>query len=107
MSSPSSKQKTVAIIHPDLGIGGAESLIINVALALQEANYRVKVFTPHFDPNRCFQEAKEKLNVEMRGNFWPRSIYGRFIALCAYLRMLLCTLYVIFREEKFDYYILD
>lgn len=48
----------VAIIHPDLGIGGAEQLIINVALALQYKGYQVQVFTPFFDPNRCFEEAK-------------------------------------------------
>lgn len=29
----------VAIIHPDLGIGGAEQLIINVALALKYKGY--------------------------------------------------------------------
>lgn len=28
------KGKTVAILHPDLGIGGAEQLILNIALAL-------------------------------------------------------------------------
>jgi len=28
------KDKTVAIFHPDLGIGGAENLILNIALAL-------------------------------------------------------------------------
>jgi hypothetical protein len=27
-------KKRIAIMHPDLGIGGAEALIINVALAL-------------------------------------------------------------------------
>ena len=48
----------VAIIHPDLGIGGAEQLIVNVALALKYKNYQVQVFTPFFDPNRCFEEAK-------------------------------------------------
>ena len=102
-----SKKKTVAILHPDLGIGGAESLIINVALALQESNYEVKVFTPHFDPNHCFQEAREKLNVNVRGNLFPRTISGRFIALCAYIRMLLCTIQVLLTEQKFDYYIMD
>lgn len=28
------ENKTIAILHPDLGIGGAENLILNVALAL-------------------------------------------------------------------------
>ena len=44
------RRNTVAFIHPDLGIGGAEQLIINMALALQEKGYHVKMFTPHFDP---------------------------------------------------------
>ncbi len=34
-----SRRKTVAIIHPDLGIGGAEMLIINLAMALQDTGY--------------------------------------------------------------------
>jgi len=43
-------KKTVAILHPDLGIGGAEQLILNVALALQaEGNY-VRIYTPRYDP---------------------------------------------------------
>ena len=32
--SDKGRRKRVAILHPDLGIGGAEQLIINVALAL-------------------------------------------------------------------------
>lgn len=48
------RKKRVAIIHPDLGIGGAESLIINLAIALQDTGYDVKIYTPYFDPNRCF-----------------------------------------------------
>ena len=51
MDKPSKK---VAILHPDLGIGGAENLIINVALALKLRGYTVKIYTPHFDPARCF-----------------------------------------------------
>ena len=70
------RQKRVAIIHPDLGIGGAEQLIINVALALQTANYNVRVYTPHFDPNRCFASARDKLDIRVKGSFFPRSIKG-------------------------------
>jgi len=40
------KGKTVAILHPDLGIGGAEQLILNIALALQADGAYVRVYTP-------------------------------------------------------------
>ena len=73
------RKNTVAIIHPDLGIGGAEQLIINLALALQSKGYYVKVYTPHFDPNHCFAEARDKLKVEVHGNVFPRTIFGRVI----------------------------
>ena len=100
----------MAIIHPDLGIGGAEQLIINVALALQnecENGYDVTVYTPFFDPNRCFKEAREQLDVQVHGSWFPRSIFGRFIALCAYIRMMLCSIWVLLFGGHFDYYILD
>ena len=102
------KQKgKVAILHPDLGIGGAENLIINVALALKLRNYTVKIYTPHFDPKRCFSECHE-LDIEVKGHWFPRTIFGRFIALCAYIRMLLCAIWlVIFMAHEYDYIILD
>jgi alpha-1,3/alpha-1,6-mannosyltransferase len=39
MPNYSGEPLKVAIIHPDLGIGGAENLIINIALALESRNY--------------------------------------------------------------------
>lgn len=102
----SEKTKQVAIIHPDLGIGGAEQLIINVALALKERGFKVVVYTPHFDPNHCFEEAK-KLDIRVKGSWFPRAIFGRMIALCAYIRMLLCSLFVLLCGGGYDYYILD
>lgn len=96
----------VAIIHPDLGIGGAEQLIVNVGLALKYKGYDVQVFTPFFDPNRCLDEAK-LLDVHVHGSWFPMSIKGKAVALCAYMRQLLCALWVLFFGGHFDYYILD
>lgn len=94
-------------MHPDLGIGGAENLIINLALALEKKNYDVKIYTPHYDPNRCFEECKQ-LNIEVAGNSFPRTIFGRLIAFCAYIRMFLCAIYVaFFSGVNYDYFILD
>ena len=103
----STNRKRVAIIHPDLGIGGAENLIINVAMSLKQTGYKVTVFTPYFDPNRCFAECKE-LDIRVHGDLFPRTIFGRLIAFCAYIRMLLCSLWIVlFAANDFDYIILD
>lgn len=47
---------TIAFIHPDLGIGGAEQLIVNLALALQNKGHTIKIYTPYHDPKHCFKE---------------------------------------------------
>ena len=98
--------KRVAILHPDLGIGGAETLIINVAQSLMKRGYTVTIYTPFFDPNRCLEEAKS-CNVVVKGHWFPASICGRFKALCAYIRMLLCAIWVLIFAGAFNCYILD
>lgn len=82
-------------------------MIINLAIALKMRDYKVKIFTPHFDPERCFSECKN-LDIEVRGNWFPRTIFGRLIAFCAYIRMLFCAIYiVIYAYQDFDYFVLD
>ncbi|KAL4998715.1 hypothetical protein BDV10DRAFT_166675 [Aspergillus recurvatus] len=78
----------VTIIHPDLGIGGAERLIIDVALALQNTGHKVTVYTSHRDKSHCFEEARDgTLDVRVRGDkLFPPSIRGRFVVLLAILR---------------------
>jgi alpha-1,3/alpha-1,6-mannosyltransferase len=51
--------KTVVFLHPDLGIGGAERLVVDAAVGLQNRGYKVVIFTSHCDPKHCFDEARD------------------------------------------------
>ena len=55
----STKKETVVFFHPDLGIGGAERLVIDAAVGLQNRGNKVVVFTSHCDRNHCFDEARD------------------------------------------------
>ncbi|PYH90608.1 alpha-1,3-mannosyltransferase alg-2 [Aspergillus ellipticus CBS 707.79] len=83
----------ITIIHPDLGIGGAERLIIDVALALQSRGHKVTIYTSHRDPSHCFEEARDgTLDVRVRGNtIFPAHVGGRLYVLMAILRQLHLT----------------
>ena len=52
----------IAIVHPDLGIGGAERLIVDAAIELKNRGHEVTIYTSHHDPNHCFPETKSTLN---------------------------------------------
>lgn len=39
--------KKIAFIHPDLGIGGAEQLVVNLCLAGRKHGYEPHIFTPY------------------------------------------------------------
>ena len=88
-------KRKVAFVHPDLGIGGAERLVVDAAVALVERGHDVQLFTAHHDPGHCFPETRNgTLRVVSRGDFLPRHIFGRFHALFAYLRMIYAALYL-------------
>jgi hypothetical protein len=53
------KKKNIAFFHPDLGIGGAERLIIDAAVGLKNRGHKVVIFTSHCDPKHCFDEARD------------------------------------------------
>ncbi|KER19042.1 hypothetical protein T265_12037 [Opisthorchis viverrini] len=89
--------KRIVFLHPDLGIGGAERLVVDAAVAVLQSGYNVKIITNHHDPMHCFEETlKSELNVIVSGSWFPRSIFGRCIALCAYIRLLLASVYLVF-----------
>lgn len=49
----------IVFFHPDLGIGGAERLVIDAAVGLQNRGHKVTIFTSHCDPRHCFDEARD------------------------------------------------
>lgn len=110
------KPMKVAFIHPDLGIGGAERLVIDAALSLKTVKNKsnkpndVTIFTSHCDFHHCFEEVKNKeLKVEVYGDFLPRNILGKFFIVCAFLRQLwlVLTLICTGQLKRFDVIFVD
>ena len=52
-------KQNVVFFHHDLGIGGAERLVVDAAVGLQKQGKRVIIFTSHCDPTHCFEEARD------------------------------------------------
>ncbi|KAF9202087.1 Alpha-1,3-mannosyltransferase-like protein [Haplosporangium sp. Z 27] len=105
----------IAFIHPDLGIGGAERLVVDAAVGLQNQGHHVVMYTSHHDPKHCFEETRDgTLKVHVGGNtIVPRTFLGRFFIICAILRNLhlawsmLLLNYDAPIKEKFDIIIVD
>ncbi|ESP03610.1 hypothetical protein LOTGIDRAFT_224255 [Lottia gigantea] len=86
----------IVFLHPDLGIGGAERAVIDAALALKGKGHSVEFVTSHHDPNHCFPETTDgSFKVTSVGDWLPRSIFGKFAALCAYIRMIYAAIYLV------------
>ncbi|XP_047537456.1 alpha-1,3/1,6-mannosyltransferase ALG2 [Vanessa atalanta] len=85
----------ILFLHPDLGIGGAERLVLDAALAFRSKGHEVAFYTNHHDPTHCFTETKDgTFPVTVIGDWIPRSIFGRFKAACAYARMMFAAAYL-------------
>lgn len=98
----------IAIIHPDLGIGGAERLIVDAAMELASLGHKVHIFTSHHDKNRCFEETLSGVfDIAVYGAFLPRHIFYRLHAVCAYLRCLFVALCLLFMWPSFDIILAD
>lgn len=99
----------IAFIHPDLGIGGAERLVIDAAVGLQDQGHKVVVYTSYRDKAHCFDEARDgTLEVRVRGDtIVPRSILGRFSILCAILRQIHLAITLLRDADEYDSIFLD
>jgi alpha-1,3/alpha-1,6-mannosyltransferase len=71
-----------------LNLGGAERLVVDAALGLQNLGHNVEFFTSHHSIEHCFEETKNgTLQVNVYGDFLPRNIFGYFHVLFAIIRM--------------------
>ena len=99
----------VAFVHPDLGIGGAERLVVDASVALQSRGHQVHMYTAHHDTGHCFRETRDgTLAVTCAGDWLPRKIFGRMYALCAYFRMIYLAMYILLcRRGEYDVFFCD
>lgn len=87
------RKRNVVFIHLDLGIGGAEQLVLNLAAASQDAGHHVTIVTSRCSQSHCFSQVKKPTgrlcdNVSVWGQFLPQNILGVGTALCSSIRML-------------------
>lgn len=86
----------IAVIHPDLGVGGAERLIVDASRALQDVGHEVTIYAGYHDKERCFKETIDgTLRTRIIGSWIPRSLFGRFHALFAYLKMIYIAIHIL------------
>lgn len=98
----------VAFLHPDLGIGGAERLVVDAAVSLQQRGHSVVMHTAHHDPSRCFEETRDgTLTVRVAGDWLPRTILGRLHIVCATLRAIYGALVLLVTEPACGVVVVD
>lgn len=90
--------------------GGAERLIVDACVGLQDRGHKVTIYTSHCDKSHCFEEVKDgTLNVIVGGNtIVPPNIGGRFAILCAILRQIHLTINLLLSgASEYDVFIID
>ncbi|KAI8092833.1 alpha-1,3/1,6-mannosyltransferase ALG2 [Halteromyces radiatus] len=99
----------IAFIHPDLGIGGAERLVVDAAMAAQSKGHQVIIYTSHHDRSHCFEETRDgTLSVQVIGDSLPRHIFGKFFIVCAILRQLALSLWLLqYHRDTYDVLFID
>ncbi|KAJ1821807.1 Alpha-1,3-mannosyltransferase-like protein [Coemansia sp. RSA 2599] len=103
------RRLTVGFVHPNLGIGGAERLVVDAAVSLQKRGHKVVIYTMHHDINHCFEETRDGTLDVRTGGGWllPKSIFGKMHILCTTLRSLALARQVSNDSEQYDVVFVD
>lgn len=99
----------VRFLHPDLGIGGAERLILDCALALDSAGHRVELCTNHWSDDRRFPETVKgsKFHPKVYFSWVPRHLAKKCFALLAYTKMILAACVIALFSSPADVLVVD
>ena len=104
----SGKRLRVAFVHPDLGLGGAERLIVQAAQELQHRGHSVVIYTAHHDPQRSFVSADGgEVEVRVRGGWLPTQLGQRLGAVCTIVRTGYAALALLLSRQRFDVVVVD
>ncbi len=95
----------VVYIHLDLGIGGAEQLVIQLAKASRDLGHKVDIVTTRCDQDHCFAAVKQpdgvlSENVYVYGRWIPPNIFGVATALMSTVRMIYLAYRVVRQHHK-------
>ncbi len=101
----------VAFLHPKMVIGGAERLVLDTALGLDDRGHTVRIFTTNVDSSRCFDEIHPdtgRIDVTQRFRWVPDAVFGRMHALMNYIKMVLLAIHIILHHGgEFDVFFVD
>jgi alpha-1,3/alpha-1,6-mannosyltransferase len=102
------KPLKVAFLHPDLGLGGAERLVVDCAVGLVNNGHNVSMYTSHYEAKRSFAETRKGLfTVQVYGDYIPRHVCQAFHIFFAMWRNVWLATRVGLLLETFDVFFVD
>ena len=100
----------IAFVHPDLGIGGAERLVVDAAVALQQRGHSVQIHTSYHSPSHSFPETSDgTLHIVVHGQTIPREFKGRFQIVFAIIKSYYLAAWIVWQSfsNNIDVLIVD
>ena len=108
MSQDTQRPLKIAFLHKALLYGGAERLILDMALAFKEQSHTVSIYTCEYDKEKTFPDFQTSgVTIKRVGKYIPARIKGKFAALFNLIRMFYLTMYLIISWARFDLIVVD
>eukprot|EP00980_Cylindrotheca_fusiformis_P024346 scaffold11783_cov120-Cylindrotheca_fusiformis.AAC.6 len=111
-SGRESANTKVVFVHLDLGIGGAEQLVLQLATASLDLGHSVEIVTTRCEQDHCFSSVKLpdgrlSRQVYIYGEWIPPNILGIATALMSTLRMIYLTWQVTRKHRSAEVVVVD